>query len=205
VATPLLERDGVLASMEGVLGRAGEGAGGTMLIHASAGMGKTALLDEVRRRAAGLTVLTGRGMDLERDFPLGVVRQLLEPALHRADRAERGRWLSGAAAVADAVLRGDEARPVEEGTAFNALYWVVAAMSADSPVMLVVDDVHWCDLESLRWIGFLVRRLEHLRLAVLLATRPPEVAAPDRALTALQEEPHVGTVALERCPPRRPG
>ncbi|MEA2131833.1 MAG: hypothetical protein QOJ85_4724, partial [Solirubrobacteraceae bacterium] len=196
MATGLLERDGVLTSMEGLLGRAGEGVGGAMLIHASAGMGKTALLDEVRRRAAGLTVLAGRGMDLERDFPLGVVRQLLEPALHRADRAERERWLSGAAAVADPVLRGEGARPVEEGTAFNALYWVVAAMSADRPVMLMVDDVHWCDLESLRWIGFLVRRLEHLRLAVLLATRPPEVAAPDRALTALQEDPHVGTVAL---------
>jgi DNA-binding CsgD family transcriptional regulator len=197
VATGLLERDGVLTSMEGLLGRAGKGVGGAMLIHASAGMGKTALLDEVRRRAAGVTVLAGRGMDLERDFPLGVVRQLLEPALHRADRGERERWLSGAAAVADPVLRGEGARPVEEGTAFNALYWVVAAMSADRPVMLTVDDVHWCDLESLRWIGFLVRRLEHLRLAVLLATRPPEVAAPDRALTALQEDPHVGTVALE--------
>jgi DNA-binding CsgD family transcriptional regulator len=197
MVTGLLERDGVLASTEGLLSRAMEGAGGAILIHASAGMGKTALLEHVRRRAAGLSVLTGRGMDLERDFPLGVVRQLLEPALHRADRQQRERWLSGAAGVADAVLRGEGARPVEEATAFNALYWVVAAMSADTPVMLVVDDVHWCDLESLRWLGFVVRRLEHLRLAVLLATRPPEVAAPDRALTALQEDPHVGTVELQ--------
>jgi hypothetical protein len=201
VTTGLLERDDVLAVIEGLVARAGDG-GGAILLQASAGMGKTALLDELRASASarasagGVSVLAARGIDLEQNFPLGVVRQLLQPTLHRAAADERERWLAGAAATAEAVLRGDAAAAIEEGAAFNALYWLVAAMTADRPLALVVDDLHWCDLESLRWIGFLVRRLEGLSLAVVLATRPPEATPPERAFTALQEDPHVRTVAL---------
>ena len=196
MAVGLLERDEALALVAGLIERAVAGVGGALLVEASAGMGKTALLGEARARAYGTRVLAGRGSELERDFALGVVRQLLEPSLRCASRAERHRWLQGAA-VAETVLRGDVAEGVEEGVAFNALYWVLAAMAADSPVLLVVDDVHWCDLETLRWIGFVVRRLEGVNLAVLLAARPPDLSPPQRALTALQEEPRVQRVALE--------
>ena len=196
MAVGLLERDEALALVAGLIERAVAGVGGALLLEASAGMGKTALLGEARARAYGTRVLAGRGSELERDFALGVVRQLLEPSLRSASGSERHRWLQGAA-VAETVLRGDVAEGVEEGVAFSALYWVLAEMAADSPVLLVVDDVHWCDLESLRWIGFVVRRLEGVNLAVLLAARPPDLSPPQRAFTALQEEPRVQRVALE--------
>ena len=158
-------------------------------------MGKTALLDEVRSRAGQARVLVARGVDIERAFALGVTRQLLEPPLRHADGATRERWLTGAV-LAEAVLRGDTGA-VEAGTAFNALYWVLAAMTADSPVLLIVDDVHWCDRESMAWIGFVVRRLEGLRLTVLLAARPPEQEIPDRAFMTLRADPQVTTIALD--------
>ena len=196
MAVGLLERDDALALVAGLIERAEAGVGGALLVEASAGMGKTALLDEARARARGTRVLASRGSEMERDFALGVVRQLLEPSLRSASRAERHRWLQGAA-VAETVLRGEMEDGVEEGVAFNALYWVLAAMAADAPVLLVVDDVHWCDLESLRWIGFVVRRLEGVNLAVLLAARPPDVQTPQRAFTTLQDEPRVQRVVLE--------
>jgi DNA-binding CsgD family transcriptional regulator len=86
---------------------------------------------------------------------------------------------------------------VEEGAAFSALYWVLAAMTADRPMVLMVDDLHWCDPESLRWIGFVLRRLEGLRLAMVLASRPSEVAVPERAFATLREDRGVQTVVLE--------
>lgn len=196
MAVGLLERNDALALVAGLIERAVAGLGGALLVEASAGMGKTALLDEARARSRGTRVLVSRGSEMERDFALGVVRQLLDPSLRGASRAERHRWLQGAA-VAETVLLGDPAGGVEESVAFNALYWVLAAMAADSPVLLVVDDVHWCDLESLRWIGFVVRRLEGVNLAVLLAARPPDVETPQRAFTALQDEPRVQRVVLE--------
>ncbi|MEA2299971.1 MAG: hypothetical protein QOE44_506, partial [Solirubrobacteraceae bacterium] len=192
----MLERDDVLALIDGLVNRAAAGAGGAILVEASAGMGKTAVLDEVRSRAGAAGVMSARGVDLEREFPLGVARQLLEPALRRADPEDRDRWLAGTAIV-PGVLRGDGTGGVEEGAAFNALYWVLAAMTADRPMVLVVDDVHWCDPESLRWIGFVLRRLEGLRLAVVLASRPSEVAVPERAFSALREDRRVRTVVLD--------
>ena len=197
VAIGLLERSGVLTLMDGLLERAAAGAGGAILLEGAAGIGKTVLLDEVRSRAGAADVLVARGVDLERHFPLGLVRQLLEPVLRGAGQQERDRWLIGAAANAETVLHGDAAGVVEEGAAFNALYWALAAMTMDRAVMLVIDDVHWCDRESLRWIGFLMRRVEGLRLAVVLAARPPEWAGPERAFVALQDDPRVQTIVLE--------
>jgi DNA-binding CsgD family transcriptional regulator len=196
MAAGLLERDDALALVAGLIERAVAGVGGALLVEASAGMGKTALLDEARARSRDTRVLVSRGSEMERNFALGVVRQLLDPSLRGAGWAERHRWLQGAA-VAETVLRGEVAERVEDGVAFNALYWVLAAMAADAPVLLVVDDVHWCDVESLRWLGFVVRRWEGVNLAVLLAARPPDVQTPQRAFTALQDEPRVQRVVLE--------
>jgi len=195
MAVGLLERDEVLALIDGLVDGAIASEGGAVLVEASAGMGKTAVLDEVRSRVGHVGVLAARGVDLERDFPLGVARQLLEPKLRRAATEDRDRWLAGAAIV-PALLSGDASLNVEEGAAFNALYWVLAAMTADRPTLLVIDDVHWCDPESLRWIGFVLRRLEGLRLAVVIASRPSDVAAPERAWSALRDDAHVQRVAL---------
>jgi DNA-binding CsgD family transcriptional regulator len=197
VTTRLLEREDVLAQIEALVARANGGTGGAILLQASAGMGKTALLEALRARAGTMSVLAARGSDLEQNFPLGVVRQLLEPVLRSAVVDERERWLTGAAAIAEVVLHGGTSGSVEEGAAFNALYWVVAAMAAERPALIVVDDLHWCDVESLRWIGFVVRRLEGLPVAIVLATRSPEPAASERAFTALQEDPALRTIALE--------
>ena len=53
------------------------------LIEGPAGIGKTQLIGALRRRgeAAGMRVLAARGSQLEREFPFGVVRQLLEPSI----------------------------------------------------------------------------------------------------------------------------
>jgi DNA-binding CsgD family transcriptional regulator len=196
MAVGLLERDDVLSSVEGLVARSAQSAGGAILIEAAAGMGKTAVLDEVRARVGPEGVLAARCVDLERDYPLGVARQLLDPALRRAQPDDRARWLAGAES-APALLRGDAAVAVEEGAAFNALYWVLAAMAADRATLVIVDDVHWSDPESLRWLGYVVRRLEGLRLAVLLAARPSEVAALEAPFSALRGDARVKTVTLE--------
>ncbi|MDQ4024814.1 MAG: AAA family ATPase, partial [Actinomycetota bacterium] len=196
LAGGLFEREGVLNAVRELVHRAGSYAGGAIRLEAAAGMGKTAVLQEVRSRAGAARVLAARGADLEQDYPLGVVRQLLEPALRRASRDESDRWLTGAA-IAPVLLRGETAVAVEEGAAFNALYWVLAAMSADGPVLLTVDDVHWCDRESLRWIGYVLRRLDGLRLVMVLASRPPGAVPLDRAFAALTDDPDVQTLRLE--------
>ena len=82
-AAGLVERERELAALAALLADALGGEGRSALIEGPAGVGKTRLLAEVRRRAeaAGALVLFARGSDLEREFPFGVVRQLLEGML----------------------------------------------------------------------------------------------------------------------------
>src|SRR5918994_7515442 len=101
---PLLERERELASLTQLVERAAAGQGRFVIVEGAAGIGKTRLLAEARRHAeeASLRVLSARGGELEREFPFGVVRQLLEPAL--VDAETRARLLAGAAAPAETVF-----------------------------------------------------------------------------------------------------
>jgi DNA-binding NarL/FixJ family response regulator len=176
-ATGLLERDAELAALDGLVAEAREGHGRLVLIEGPAGIGKSGLLTGLRDRAGGdLRVLAARAGELERDFAFGVVRQLFE-----ADVAARPRALSGAAAPAAAVF---EAEPgAGEGASFailHGLYWLALNLAAEQPLLLAVDDLHWCDRPSLRYLAYLARRLDGA--PVLLATtlrsnEPPTDAA----------------------------
>ena len=53
-----------------------------------------------------------------------------------------------------------------------ALTWVVAGLARRGAVALLVDDVHWADLASLRWLAFLAARVDELPAVVILAARP---------------------------------
>ena len=117
-------------ALDAALAEAVAGTGGVLLIEGPAGIGKTVLLDQLRRRASGLTmtVLTARGGELERGFGFGIVRQLLEAAVVGADAAERARLLAGAARLAEPVFTDVSAAEDTGDVAFatlHGLYWLV--------------------------------------------------------------------------------
>lgn len=172
----LFEREKELAAIRGVLARAADGGGGLVLIDGPAGIGKTALLETARALATGdgFEVLTARGAELEHDFAFGLVRQLFEPVLVRLSRSERDEVLSGSAALAARALGLADADVGDASLAagLHGLYWLVANLAERRSLLLVVDDAHWGDAPSLRWLCYLARRLEGMSLAVLVATRP---------------------------------
>src|ERR671917_46291 len=128
VGGPLLERHGELATVGGLLAAARAGSGRVVLIEGPAGIGKSRLLEEARTRAVplGFRVLSARGGELERDFAFGVVRQLLEPCLVRADAVERERLMAGAAALSHVVFgrAAEDAGVDATHTALHGLYWL---------------------------------------------------------------------------------
>ena len=156
----MVDRDREVQVMAGALADALDGQGRLLLVHGPAGIGKSRLLQEVRRTAAekGALVLTARGSQLERDFGFGAVRQLFEGAL--ADPARRATLLAGAASSAAGGLRR-RARPTTHAhdpadradgsfAVLHGLYWLTVNLAADRPVVLAVDDVQWCDTGSVR-------------------------------------------------------
>jgi DNA-binding CsgD family transcriptional regulator len=191
--TGLLEREREVAVLRAQLAATTAGAAGVVLIEGPAGIGKSRLLAELRRDAAeaGVRVLAARGGEIERDFPFGVVRQLFEPLV--ADPAIADRVLVGAAASAAPVF----ASPGESGgeasdssfASLHGLYWLAANLSGEGPLVLGVDDLHWCDRASLRFLVFLARRLEGLPVLLAGSLRPSEPGADLALLAELGSDP----------------
>jgi DNA-binding CsgD family transcriptional regulator len=189
----LLERDAELAVVDQLLREAAAGEGRCLLIEGAAGIGKTRIVAESRRRAndAGLQVLAARGSELERDFPFGVVRQLFEGLLMDPDTAER--LLQGSAAAARPVVAPMDAAGENSGdvsfAALHGLYWLCVNIAGEGALALTVDDLHWCDRPSLRFLAYLGRRLEGLPLLVVGSTRPSEPGADLALLAEITNDP----------------
>src|SRR5512133_2997930 len=203
----LLERSEELARIESVLAAARSGQGTFVVVEGPAGIGKTALLAAVRTAAAdgGMRVLRSRGTELERDFAFGVVRQLFEPPLAEASELERADLLQAAAGVAAGTLGLAGARPTEGRPSpgvdpsfaiFHGLYWLCANLAAAGPLCVVVDDAHWADSASLRYLAFLLTRLEELDIALVVATRPPEARTDAELLMAVMTDSSAEVVRL---------
>ncbi|MCB5182507.1 ATP-binding protein, partial [Streptomyces antimicrobicus] len=195
----LLEREAELAGVDEALARLTGAApheadtgGGLLALSGPAGLGKTSLLAEVRRRAhaAGCTVLAARGGEQEQSQPFHVARQLVQPHLAANGsqdelRAVLGSWYAivGPALGLCAPVAG--APPDPQGLR-DGLDWVLTHLVAQrAPLVLLLDDAHWADAESLGWLAAYAPRTEHLPLLLVVAYRPDELPAHAEAFRTL--------------------
>jgi DNA-binding CsgD family transcriptional regulator len=173
----LVERERELAALDALLAGARDGHGSAVLLEGEAGIGKSTLLAAAAdsARHAGMRVLTASGSPLEEGVAHGVTRELLLEALPH-EGPERERLLTGAAGLATPALSPGGAAAGDE-SAFgvrHGLTWLVAALADTGPAMaLVVDDLHWVDGPSARFLAALATRVDEMPIALLLAARPP--------------------------------
>ena len=193
----LLDRDAELGALEHRLSAIGAGEGRVVVVEGPAGIGKSSLLAAVARSAAeaGMTVAGARGGPLGQDAVWGTARDLLEPLRSRPDWSELN---GGAAALSRRALDPEAPEPALAGDAMHAavhgLVWLACNLAARAPTVLIVDDVHWADAASLRWLAELARRIEELPLGVLCAVRtgePPGAPEPLAELLAAALEPPI--------------
>ena len=207
VGESLLERHDELARIESTLAEARAGLGSFVVVEGPAGIGKTALLAAARTSAAnsGMRVLRSRGTELERDFAFGVVRQLFEPALAEVSELERVDLLQAGPGPTAGLLGLLRAHAVEgppppdvdpSFAILHGLYWLCANLAAEDPLCVVVDDAHWADAPSLRYLAFLLPRLEELKVALVLATRPCEAGTDAELLATVTTDPSAEVIRL---------
>ncbi|GHJ91607.1 hypothetical protein SNE510_11260 [Streptomyces sp. NE5-10] len=155
--------------------------GGVLVYAAPAGLGKTTLLAEIRRRAGarGCTVLSARGGDQEQRVAFHVARQLLQPQLAHASDAELrerlGSWydIVGPALGLRAATAGSSPDP--QGLR-DGLDWILTHLAVRrAPLVVVLDDAHWADPESLGWLASFAPRAEDLPMLLVVAYRPDEL------------------------------
>lgn len=182
--------------MSGQVDRVRGGEGGLVVIRGAAGIGKTALLKETRvlADAAGMSVLSARASELERDFPFGLARQLFDrPVLASGRQAE---LLMGAAALARPVLEVTLSSDEAPGAGalqgiLHGLYWLTANLAVEQPLLLAIDDVQWADPSSLRFLAFLARRVEELPVLLAMTQRTGDPPADPELLGAIVDDPAV--------------
>lgn len=156
---PLLHRQKELDLITGAMDAVRHGAGGGSLVVVTGGLGtgKTALLRALPERAErrGLRVVTASGAVFERDFEAGVLGQLLTPLLPGAPAAPPG----------------DCAGPSVGSPQDDGFLGLVAEYSARTPLLMLVDDLQWADVTSLRRLGLLAGRVAGLRVTLVVTLR----------------------------------
>lgn len=169
----LIEREAELAPLRDALDRARAGDGSLTLVEGPPGIGRTVLLDRVRREARerGLTVLTARASELEQSFAFGVVRQLFERELLGASADRRAELLSGAAALAAPAFGLEATAPPVVDAPFSVLHGLHWLTAAFEPVLVAVDDIHWADQASVRALLYLATRLDGQAIAIVATAR----------------------------------
>ncbi len=169
----LLERETELEALDRIVAGAAAGRGGTAVISGLAGVGKSSLLAVTadRARAAGLRVLACRCQPLEQEFSFGSAIDLFGPVW--AEVAHDG----GAAQLTAPLFeqRGPDAvGPTPIFTLLHGLYWLTADLAASTPLLLAIDDIHWADPPSLRFLNYLAARLEGIPAVAIAAVRSGE-------------------------------
>ncbi len=171
------------------------------------GIGKTRLLGELTERAAArrLPVFTGRGAELERELPFAVWVDALDDHVAAlggqrlesliGDRvAELARVLPSAGAGAAAGGLQDE-----RFHAYRAVRALLQQLARPTPLVLILDDVHWADDASVELIAHLLRRPAPAPLLIALAFRAGQV--PNQLLAALEAAGRDGLVTEVRLGP----
>ena len=169
------------------------GSGGILVISGDAGIGKSRLVAEMRSRFeadAGGHWLEGRCVSYGESLPYWPLRIPVRDRLIAAapDQAELlGAMVgSGDSAPIGGALSEDAPRLIA-----NAFAAALAALGADGPVVLVLEDVHWADASTLALLRRLFDLVESDPVLLVLTTRPErEHQAWRLREDALRELPH---------------
>ncbi len=162
----IVGRSEELEVIDRLLDEAREGRSACLVLRGEPGIGKTSLLDAAAERASGLTVLRARGVELEAELPYSGLLELLRPILADVDR------LPG---PQEAALRGALALGPADGSdrfaACAATLGLLAAVSEEGSVLVLVDDAQWLDSNSGEALAFAARRLRDEGIAMLWTVR----------------------------------
>jgi ATP/maltotriose-dependent transcriptional regulator MalT len=182
---PLVARVAEMDRLGASLARAEVGVAGAVLVSGDAGIGKSRLLEELGRTASsrGGMVLTGRCLDVgETGLPYLPFVEILV-YLNRQDPAAVRRWPALARLLPESNMParheqvatttrpgGSNAVPerdLGQLQLFDALFTMLADLSSDRCVVLIIEDLHWADSSTRDLLSFLVSRLRNQRLLIV--------------------------------------
>ncbi len=191
-AGPIVGREAELGALESALSALADGQAACLSFEGEPGIGKTRLLRELRERAErdGHLVLAGTGAEFERDLPYGLWVDALDDYVASQDLDLADDVAHELARVLPSLSSGESAGAAvadERYRVHRAMRSLLAALSDDQALLLVLDDLHWADDASVELLGALLRR--GLGGSVLIAIGFRSGQAPERLSAALASQP----------------
>src|SRR5580765_1624019 len=162
-----------------LLTRVRSGRSGVLVVRGEAGIGKTALLQQLIEDAAGCTVARATGVQADMELPFAGLQQLFGSMLGSLERLPDPQ--REAVEVAFGLRTGPAPDRFEVGLAMLRL---LAEAAEQEPVVCIVDDAQWLDQASARTLAFVARRLMAESVALVFAVRD---TADDQMFAGLPE------------------
>jgi len=177
----MVGRDGELGRLLSLLDDAEAGRSVVALVSGDAGVGKTRLISEVTRLAAGrgYIVLSGQCAELGDSVPYLPLADALRGAAQStgvrdalSSRPALGRLLpeGGEGPIADSDRSG-----LARQQMFGGVLGLLAELAAAAPVLLVLEDLHWADASTRDLVTFLSRMLHRERVALIGSYRTDDL------------------------------
>lgn len=167
----LLGRDRELAVMRSCLADAQTGTSSVIVLSGEAGIGKSALLAEIRG-ATDAVVLSTVGVETESDI---AYVNLADVFRHHYSYLNTIPERQGDALAS--VFAIGPSRPADRFTVAAATLNLLAAIAGDGPVLVTIDDAQWVDRASLEALTFAGNRLEVEGVVLMFAVRSGQPAA----------------------------
>lgn len=210
---PFTGRASELEELEESFRRAKEGKGGLVMVAGEPGIGKSRLTQELMEivRAEGATLMFGQCYEGDWTPPYGPFGEAMEGYARQAEPEDLrdilgvgGPVIAGVIPSLRTKLHGlaepEPLRPDEERVRlFDAVAEFMKALSAAAPTVLVLDDLHWADGDSIAMLRHVARLASRNRLLVVGTYRDVEL---DRqhpladALAMLRRETDYQRIAL---------
>ena len=190
--TTFVGRDAERATLRRILERAASGQGSVVMIGGPAGVGKTRIAAEICAEASQKRILTyvGRCYDQEDSVPFIPFVEVFEAALAQAPSPQAFRDVLGKEAAEMARLLPqlrrlfpDIPQPMElppeqsRRVLFNAVTELLARTAGNSPLLLMLDDLHWADEGALALLSYLAPLVQKLPILIIGTYRDFELRA----------------------------
>jgi DNA-binding CsgD family transcriptional regulator len=144
------------------------GEGRALVVHGEAGVGKTALLDYLARRAAGCRAVRVAGVQSEMELAFAGLHRLCAPVMNHLDR------LPAPQRDALRISFGLSAGPAPDRFLVGlAVLGLLSEAAGERPLICLVDDAPWLDRASAQVLGFVARRLSADAVGLLFGARVP--------------------------------
>jgi predicted ATPase len=199
----MVGREDELAQLQSCYTHVSEGQRRVIFVAGEAGIGKTtfvqAFLDSIAQEE---TASVGRGQCVEQ-YGAGEPYMPVLEALSRLGQEPGGErviellnrfaptWLAQMPELLtreERVRLQSEMQSVTQQRMLREMTHALEALAAETPLVLLLEDLHWSDFSTLELISALARRSETARLLIVGTYRPVEMLAHDHPLRAMKQE-----------------